>query len=176
MEWIWRSVWWTLSRVSALRPWTVLEQRWFSCFVSEKMRSLSALVIRIVVVLSSLARVGVEGVVTRKEYDGSKSINLSFINWSLKINNLANFCPFQCLGVAVLSLHFSSSAWIRGRVVVVFCLVSYLRRHSRAGDDWRWLDERTCFEVLWKDGLLTKSTIQEGVNHRVHHFHPSSNL
>ena len=48
--------------------------------VSEKMRSLSALVIRIVVVLSSLARVGGEGVVTRKEYGGSKPIKLSFIN------------------------------------------------------------------------------------------------
>ena len=55
------------------------EQRRFSCFVSEKMKSLSALVICIVVVLTSLARVGGEGGVTRKEYGGSKPMKLSIL-------------------------------------------------------------------------------------------------
>ena len=41
------------------------------------MKSLTALVIRIVVVLTSLARVGGEGGVTRKGYGGSKPIKLS---------------------------------------------------------------------------------------------------
>ena len=41
------------------------------------MKSLTALVIRIVVVLTSLARVGGEGGVARKGYGGSKPIKLS---------------------------------------------------------------------------------------------------